>query len=272
MEHTTLNVMAWDFPRAKTQPARELLKPYLLSHRRCSPLLSLDDHRNRLLLHPRIESEEDLPVDTVAGCYDLGGHSIIHSVTGVSTTDLDQIWTVLFDSASKPTTPLCPGLPVTWRRVLSNLHRTNLVIAGNRYATVEHYFQSQKALSSTRPEMAEWFIADYDGPEAIKDAPTAAKQAGGLKSYQCHGADLDFAKWETRRVDCMRIALHHRYEQDVLFHKVLDSTRKMRLLHHERAGVSSFWGGNFSRRDGCAVGQNQLGILLEQLRDRGRLL
>ena len=71
---------------------------------------------------------------------------------------------MVFFSKSKPCPALAPGLPPTWRRVLSNFDRAEVHVDGVGYASVEHYFQGQKALCSTRPEMARWFALDCAAP------------------------------------------------------------------------------------------------------------
>lgn len=269
MVETSLKVLAWDVPLSKTQPALELLKPFLLSQQDMPALLSRDDQQNRLLVHPRIQAENGLPANIVTGCYDLGANCDFHIIKGLTLSQVERLWTVQFFSGSKPSTPLSPGLSDTWQRVLSNFYPTSLVIEGKSYLSVEHFFQAQKAHSSSKPEMANWFTSDYQGAEAVASEASAAKKAGSRKSYRQHNATLDMSHWEKHRVAHMRLAVHQRYEQDILFQRVLDSTKKMKLLHFERAGSRSFWGGNFSRENGNQVGQNQLGLLLMALRDNG---
>ena len=262
-----MNVLAWTVPNSKIQAARELLLPFLPHHPDVQFLTSINNHQSQFLLHPRIQSQQDLPTDLVARFIAWGAQVDNHRLDSLSPTTIEQLWTILFFSGSKRSPALQPHLPDTWRRVLSNFYPTSLIIEGTPYASVEHFFQSQKALTSSKPEMAHWFAANFSGPEAVIPEASAAKKAGSRKAYTHHGAILDMRVWDERRVDCMRLALRCRYAQDNLFRQILESTQGMKLLHFERSGARSFWGGNFSRQTGKIVGQNKLGLLMMDMRD-----
>jgi predicted NAD-dependent protein-ADP-ribosyltransferase YbiA (DUF1768 family) len=109
---------------------------------------------------------------------------------------------------------------------------------------------------------------DATGSEAVGPDPAMAKKAGGRSAYRRFGATLDSACWEERRVAVMQAALDARWEQDTLFCEALCSTAGMQLLHFERAGARSFWGGSLRRADGLQQGENQLGKMLMVLRER----
>ena len=81
------------------------------------------------------------------------------------------------------------------------------------------------------------------------------------------GATLDVSAWEAARVDVMRELLTARWEQHQLFRDVLCAVaaRGWRLLHFERSGASSFWGGVVSRTSGEVEGGNMLGNLLMEV-------
>ncbi|MEM8860958.1 MAG: NADAR family protein [Chloroflexota bacterium] len=268
MKQENLNLLAWDVPKTQTQPVREALSPFLIYHKEIKSFLPNGPH-NRLLLHPRIQEVEHLPANVIQLCQSHGSQHTPYQLDGVPPTVIEQLWTVVFFSKSKASPPLTNRLPDNWQQVLSNFYPTQIEIEGATYATVEHYFQGQKALASTKPEMADWFSADNDGPNSIDSDSAAAKKAGSRKAYQQHGAMLDMALWETQRVAAMQTALNNRYFQDVLFQKVLNSPKGMKLLQFERSGARSFWGGNFSKKTGEAVGENMLGQLLMQIRDQG---
>ena len=269
METVNVKLLAWDIPIGNTQPVRDLLIPFLISHTDIKSFMKLSSTHNRLLLHPRIKQIKDLPSDILEACYALEATDSHQIVEKVPLTTFEQISTVLFFSNSKPAPALLPGLPKEWRRVLSNFYPTILKIDGRTYASIEHFFQGQKANCSTKPEMALWFSADFEGADKVEDAPAAAKKAGSRKAYTQQNATLDINLWESKRIDCMRKAIMCRFEQDELFRQVLASTKGMKLLHFERSGARSFWGGNFSRQTGEAVGENQLGILMTAIRDKG---
>lgn len=252
-------------PVAHTQPARERLEPYLL-HGQGLPSLTTPDADHRCLwLHPRIATRDDLPAAIQQTCADLDG---VWDSAALDLTEAQRVrlWTVVFFSRSSHSPPLRHGLPKHWRQVLSNFHPSRLVIDGAPYASIEHYFQGQKAVCSDRPELAQRFrsdAADGVGPDAAD-----AKKAGGRGAYKRAGASLDVALWEQRRVSVMQRALEARWEQDELFREVLQSTQGMALLHFERAGARSFWGGSLRKSDGLPQGENQLGKMLTALRDR----
>ena len=268
MAQESLELFAWDFPKRHTQSIRELLRPFLLYHKDVQNFLSLENGFNRLILHPRISAPADLPKLIKVSCDNLDGKPVHHKLEDLSKQLIDQIWTVVFFSNSKTSPALLPRLPETWQRVLSNFYPSQLAINGSGYWTVEHYFQSQKALCSSKPEMAYWFKIEHAGSKAVGPDPLAAKKAGSRKAYTLNEAELDMLAWESRRVEVMKRVIDLRFKQDLLFQEILLSTKKMHLLHFERSGANSFWGGNFARKTGLAVGSNQLGKIMMELRDR----
>ncbi len=255
------------FPARETQRARTLLEPYLLHDPELPSLSSPSPARRRLTLHPRVQTQADLPPDIQHTCAALYGEWGTQTLGPLTAAQRVRLSTVVFFSRSRPSPPLRPGLPRTWRRVLSNFHPVTLEIDGARWSSVEHWFQGRKARSSDRPEMEGWFHAAA-GPEAVGPDPFAAKKAGGRGAYRRHGATLDSADWEARRISVTQAALEARWSQDSLFRDVLQSTQGLALLHFERAGARSFWGGSLRRADGQPQGHNQLGMMLMALRDQ----
>ena len=260
----TLRVDAVD-----TQAAHALLDPYLLRDPDFPSLQQVGDDRRALTVHPRIATLEQLPESVRARARgELGGVFDTRQLGPLSPAQRQRLFTVVFFSKSKASVALAPDLPTSWRQVLSNFYRAELEVAGRRYASVEHYFQAQKAACSNRPEFGQCFELDADGPDAVGPDPTAAKRAGGRAGYKRVGAVLDSAAWVERRVEVMQAALAARWAQQPLFRAVLTSTRGLALLHFERAGAKSFWGGSVRRQDGLAQGENRLGQLLMALRAR----
>ena len=253
------------FPVNHTQQLRSLLEPYLPHGADIDVLTTPAAGLRCLRLHPRVAAPDALPEDLRRACAALGagwGTEAI-SLTEAQTVNL---FTVVFFSKSKLSPPLLTGLPRNWRRVLSNFYASSLTIGGAPYSSIEHFFQGQKALCSDRPQMALRFRADAD--DGVGPEPLAAKKAGGRGAYKRAGATLDVARWEQQRVPCMQAALEARWEQDDRFRTILLSTRGMRLLHFERAGARSFWGGSLRKSDGLPQGENTLGKLMTAIRDR----
>ncbi|MCA9710806.1 MAG: NADAR family protein [Myxococcales bacterium] len=254
------------------------LDPYLLHQPGLPRVVALDDGGKLLPLHPRIHQPADLPPDLVADLTArLHGHFAPHDLP-LPDPAWRRLHVVQFASRSKDAPALAPGLPRSWRRYLSNFASLSnlstlssaqpLRIDGHAYATVEHYFQARKAACSTRPEMAAWFTLEHAGPHRVGPDPREAKQAGARKGYRTHGAELDVARWVEVRELVMRTAIEARWAQDELFRRILVSTRGLRLLHFERAGARSFWGGSLDATTGELQGTNRLGAIMTERRDR----
>ena len=130
--------------------------------------------------------------------------------------------------------------PDTPNGIFSNFAATPIVIDGDRYPTVEHYFQSQKASDS------------YDW-KAIKEAatPKLAKQLG-------RGVKLS-TDWETKKCSVMLIGLQEKARQCLEFRQALLDTGDEELI--EASPFDYYWG---EGRDGS--GRNMLGELLMDVR------
>lgn len=120
---------------------------------------------------------------------------------------------------------------------LSNFYPAGFRIEGKRYATVEHYFQSQKTTDSKRRE-------------AIRLAPTplTAKRMGRYTGIR--------RGWEQVKEDVMMQGLRLKFANPIMCEALL-RTGSVRLI--EDSPTDRYWGG----RDG---GRNRLGILLMRLR------
>ena len=262
-----MKLISIEFLPQHTQLLKERFAPYLLHHPKIPYLTSLSTGELRLLFHPRIKNTDQLPQEILELCKSKDVEWGVHEHTGLTPAEEESLWVVQFFSQSKPCSPLEPGLPDTWKRVLSNFYPTHLTIDGHSYVSVEHFFQSQKALCSSRPEMAFWFQEENSSQYKVGKNPADAKRIGARKSYNKYGAVLDCKKWESVRVEVMKTAISTRFSQDPLFYKILKSTAGMTLLHFERAGARSFWGGCMDRVTFQLRGQNQLGQLLMVLRN-----
>ena len=154
-----------------------------------------------------------------------------------------------------------------WRKILSNFHNVHITVEGKTFPSVEHYFHAMKALCSDRPEYAQEF--EVDGSIGRK-SPLDAKRAGSKSGFtKANNATLDVPRWIATRDKSVAKALKARAKSDPLFTKILLATKERRLflLHFERGGAKSYWGGSIQRLTGERVGRNRLGEMLMTLRD-----
>ena len=255
------------------QDCVDTLGPYLPHEAPFPTVLPSEDEggegHKRLVFHPRVQSPGDLPETLRRAVTERFEGRFGSHLVELQDAAWRRLHTVQFASRSKEVTPLAIGLPRTWRRDLSNFAtRQPLRIDGRTWASIEHYFQGRKAECSNLPQMTEWFSQEYEGPERVGDDPRDAKRAGARKGYAEHGAILETARWIEVREPVMRTAVEARWEQDELFRRILVSTRGMQLLHFERAGARSFWGGSLDKQTGRIKGTNRLGTLMMERRDR----
>lgn len=250
-------------------PCASQLEPYLLHQPGLPRVVTLDDAQALLLLHPRVQAPDQLPASLAASVTEQFEGRWVDHERPVPEPRWRALFVVQFASRSKDLPALAPGLPRSWRRYLSNFADPQpLRIDDHSYASVEHYFQGCKARCSDRPEMAQWFTREHEGPEQVGDDPRDAKRAGARKSYQTHGARLEVERWIEVREAVMQTAIEARWAQDELFRRVLLSTRGLQLLHFERAGARSFWGGSLDEQTGQIRGTNRLGTIMMERRDR----
>ena len=98
------------------------------------------------------------------------------------------------------------------------------------------------------------------------DALTAKKK-GSKTGFKSVKAQLNVDDWNRCRIDRMREFIQARYEQDDDFRQILVACRErgVTLLHFERSGQKSFWGGSVSRDNGMIKGENQLGKIMMEV-------
>lgn len=127
---------------------------------------------------------------------------------------------------------------------LSNFFAAEIVIDGKRYATNEHWYQSQKFATS-----------DEDFADVVRRSktPQEAKNLGGSRQ---HPLRRDF---EQVKEDIMYTGLKAKFTQHSKLHKLLLNTGTTPLV--ESAPWDSYWGNG---RNG--QGKNRMGFLLEKLR------
>uniref|UniRef100_A0A7S4K919 NADAR domain-containing protein n=1 Tax=Odontella aurita TaxID=265563 RepID=A0A7S4K919_9STRA len=147
-----------------------------------------------------------------------------------------------------------------WRRRLSNFSPRTLTIRGRCYPSAEHAFQAAKAKCSTIPKLSKQF--EVGGK--INEQPGSAKKAGGKGSYKKAGVELDVVKWNRERDHAMEAIVRARFDEDEDFRKILQivSRNGAYLLHFERSGAKSYWGGSVAKDTGRVQGNNALGELM----------
>lgn len=150
-----------------------------------------------------------------------------------------------------------------WRRVLSNFYPVEIEVGGCKYASVEHAFHAAKARCSDKPSVA----AAFEVGGSVPKDPLAAKRAGGRAGFKKLGATLNTARWDAARDAAVLAALRARYAVDALFRNILAAShaKRLYLLHFERGGAKSYWGGSIRKADGERVGTNRLGCMLMEL-------
>ena len=126
---------------------------------------------------------------------------------------------------------------------LTNFSHSPMVLDGLRYATVEHYYQSQKFVP-----------LNADMAERVRTAATP-RIAKALASQT--GAALIRGDWFDVNLDVMRIALLAKFTQNEPLRRKLLATAPAVL--HEDSPKDMFWG---------ALGQDWLGRLLMETRDK----
>tara|TARA_B110000908_G_scaffold163832_1_gene210944 strand:- start:602 stop:1183 length:582 start_codon:yes stop_codon:yes gene_type:complete len=167
-----------------------------------------------------------------------------------------------------------------WRKYLSNF--TNPAVDGilipdplpsatgeyvlRYYHTVEHYFQGAKYLMATN--QPEHFL-NFNSSGTIDNDPRIAKQAGSRKAMRALHTTLDIAAWNSVKNTIMETAIQSRVEQDELFRTILleTRTRNIYLLHFERSGANSYWGGSLNKQTVTVKGLNILGGIIMKIRD-----
>ena len=165
-----------------------------------------------------------------------------------------------FYSKSSNVADLGPTIPSNWRRILSNFHQGELVIDGKVYPTPEHAFHAAKARCSSHPSMARMFtVGGTIGPLAID-----AKRGGGKAAYKDQKAVLNEPMWIQMRDDAQKKIIDARLDQDQLFRSIVMATvdQNIRLVHFDRSGHRSYWGGTVDELTGGIRGTNRLGVLI----------
>ena len=158
-----------------------------------------------------------------------------------------------------------------WRKYLSNFTHASVEYNNIMFPSVEHGFGHAKYQHSTKTRedatMPDFTDASLAGANLKREHGNA--KAGLKKGYgmRFHGYALDVDAWNAVRVDVTRTLLASRFKRDDTFRKILQDlhTQGYYLLHVERSGPRSFWGG--SDASGAVQGENMLGKIMMELMD-----
>jgi len=153
-------------------------------------------------------------------------------------------------------------------RMLCNSAATEIVIDGKTYATVQHFVDSRKFLS-TCPTFADRFHREskhYIGDKAqLSEAVASSKYRTGSELDYCGvpvarppEAAVD-RHWDGTKLRVMMQALKAKMVQHPVVRRTLLATNNDTLLYHCQS--DPYWGTSTSRS-----GQNQMGLLLMKLR------
>ena len=126
----------------------------------------------------------------------------------------------------------------------TNFYAAPIVLDGKTWPTTEHYFQAQKFIGTSYPEV----IRNFDRPRQAFDLsrnPTVSRWRRN--------------DWEEIKKDIMKKALLAKFTQHKDLRQLLLSTRDNMLIEH--TPYDKFWGDG-----GDGSGQNQLGMLLMEIR------
>lgn len=148
---------------------------------------------------------------------------------------------------------------------LSTFFPCRVEYRGVAFPCVENAFQAAKFLYSTRPELFD--TLDWQGMSASE-----AKSAGSKSGMRRLGARLTrVQQWDKDSAGIMKELMQCRMRTDGEFRRIVQAARAdgTALLHFERSGARSRWGGSFPK--GCErvpekfVGHNLLGKILMSL-------
>lgn len=204
-----------------------------------------------------------------------------------------------FYSKSKITNdPVEMGGVKNWRQRLSNfwpvrISPNTIIVEGRElfnegleFSSIEqafHYAKFQFAIKTMSDSEILDPLLHYPDvltqsikPDRVNDAtfkeqarPFMVQVKGSSGKGKMKKADytLDVVTWNRARVAVMEHLLLARWVSDDKFRSILSASLGKYLLHFERSGRKSFWGGSLNKVDQTPQGQNTLGKMMMKLRD-----
>lgn len=140
-----------------------------------------------------------------------------------------------------------------WRKKLSNFWPSEIIYEGETYPSVEHAFAAAKYT----------FAQGGDIPDLRELSGGDLKRAHGRRGMKSRGFVLDMHAWDAAKVSIMWSLLMQRLTRDEEFRTILGNLSNTYILHFERSGPRSFWGGVY--RNEVIEGQNMLGKMMMEL-------
>lgn len=178
--------------------------------------------------------------------------------------------------------PVKMGGVINWRKKLSNfwpvqIRPSPIIINGQNifeeqytFSSVEQAFHWAKYHFTDQLPSYPSILTQYVPSEFIDDARflkeirpimVNVKSSSGKKNMKKLGHTLLVDKWDNARVQVTAHLLRTRLKVDYEFRSILQNSEGD-LLHFERTGAKSFWGGAIKHG-----GNNALGVLMMQLRE-----
>lgn len=127
-------------------------------------------------------------------------------------------------------------------RFLSNFHMADFTIGKIKYPSVEHFYQSSKAVDE---EKVMWIVNCIHPAEAMRRGRTLKLPDG----------------WNTIKLDVMKMGVRNKFEQNKDLIEMLLATEGFELVEFAPWG-DTFWGVGKDY-----VGENNLGKILMQVRE-----
>jgi hypothetical protein len=204
-----------------------------------------------------------------------------------------------FYSKSKITNdPVEMGGVKNWRQRLSNfwpvrISPNTIIVEGRElfnegleFSSIEqafHYAKFQFAIKTMSDSDKQDPLLHYPDvltqsikPDRVNDATfkeqarpfmVQVKGSSGKGKMKKAGYTLDVVTWNRARVAVMEHLLLARWVKDDKFRSILMGSKGKYLLHFERLGRNSFWGGSLNKTDQTPQGKNTLGQMMMQLRE-----
>lgn len=128
-------------------------------------------------------------------------------------------------------------------RFLSNFHLCNFKVGDYTYASVEHYYQASKGIKG-------------ENHRYIMEAKTPGEAMRRGRSV----IDWDLEMWDKQKLHFMTVGVRAKFEQNSDLAEMLLATEGFELVEYAPWG-DTFWGVGKDY-----IGQNNLGIILMQIR------
>lgn len=150
-------------------------------------------------------------------------------------------------------------------KYLSNFENIKIEYKGRKYNSVEHGFQAMKYIISERDDIGKLFEI---GGKYSELSCKEVKKIGSRIGFKNNGCTLDNLLWNIKRVEVMEDLIKARYLTDEKFRNII--SKYDNLLHFERSGKKSFWGGSWNRGDERIPdnfkGNNMLGKIIIKIK------